>query len=117
MNISQFNTEASDYATKVDHLFYLESIISGLVVLLVSGLIIVFFALYYRGSRMPRGEVPERKSREIEIGWTFLARSHWGGTYNGEMKQLMLRHAFKFVNSVIFLVGPQNLRSQRAWKG
>src|SRR5580704_13977259 len=22
---------------------------------------------------------------EIEIGWTFLARSHWGGVYNGEM--------------------------------
>jgi RimJ/RimL family protein N-acetyltransferase len=51
---------------------------------------------------------------EIEIGWTFLARSHWGGTYNGEMKRLMLRHAFRFVNSVIFLVGPQNVRSQRA---
>ena len=55
----------------------------------------------------------EEKS-EIEIGWTFLARSHWGGVYNREMKQLMLRHAFRFVNSVIFLVGPQNLRSQRA---
>ena len=51
---------------------------------------------------------------EIEIGWTFLARSHWGGLYNGEMKQLMLRHAFRFVNRVVFLVGPQNLRSQRA---
>jgi RimJ/RimL family protein N-acetyltransferase len=51
---------------------------------------------------------------EIEIGWTFLARSRWGGIYNWEMKQLMLRHAFRFVNSVIFLVGPQNLRSQRA---
>jgi RimJ/RimL family protein N-acetyltransferase len=51
---------------------------------------------------------------EIEIGWTFLARSHWGGIYNREMKQLMLRHAFKFVNSVIFLVGTGNLRSQRA---
>jgi RimJ/RimL family protein N-acetyltransferase len=55
----------------------------------------------------------EEKS-EIEIGWTFLARSHWGGIYNGEMKRLMLRHAFRFVESVIFLVGPQNLRSQRA---
>jgi RimJ/RimL family protein N-acetyltransferase len=55
----------------------------------------------------------EEKS-EIEIGWTFLARSHWGGMYNKEMKQLMLRHAFRFVNSVVFLVGPQNLRSQRA---
>src|SRR5439155_15409534 len=51
---------------------------------------------------------------EIEIGWTFLARSHWGGAYNREMKALMLRHAFRFVKSVVFLVGPRNLRSQRA---
>ena len=51
---------------------------------------------------------------EIEIGWTFLARSRWGGKYNREMKQLMLRHAFKFVDSVVFLVGPRNLRSQKA---
>jgi RimJ/RimL family protein N-acetyltransferase len=55
----------------------------------------------------------EQKS-EIEIGWTFLARSHWGGVYNKEMKYLMLRHAFRFVNTVVFLVGPQNFRSQRA---
>ena len=51
---------------------------------------------------------------EIEIGWTFLARSHWGGAYNGEMKRLMLSHAFKFVDNVIFLVDSNNLRSQRA---
>ena len=55
----------------------------------------------------------EEKS-EIEIGWTFLARSHWGGRYNKEMKRLMLGHAFRFVESVIFLVGPENFRSQRA---
>jgi RimJ/RimL family protein N-acetyltransferase len=54
------------------------------------------------------------EASEIEIGFTFLAGSHWGGTYNREMKQLMLRHAFKFVKSVVFLVGPQNLRSQKA---
>jgi RimJ/RimL family protein N-acetyltransferase len=51
---------------------------------------------------------------EVEIGWTFLARSHWGGIYNRQMKQLMLQHAFRFVDRVVFLVGPQNLRSQRA---
>jgi len=56
----------------------------------------------------------EREKSEIEIGWTFLARSHWGGIYNREMKQLMLRHAFRFVNSVILLVSPQNVRSQKA---
>jgi len=52
--------------------------------------------------------------REIEIGWTFLARSHWGGAYNGEMKRLMLEHAFQFVDSVIFVIGPQNFRSRKA---
>jgi RimJ/RimL family protein N-acetyltransferase len=51
---------------------------------------------------------------EVEIGWTFLARSHWGGRYNGEMKRLMLTHAFRFVDRVVFLVGPHNVRSQRA---
>ncbi|MFI5119390.1 MAG: GNAT family N-acetyltransferase [Thermoanaerobaculia bacterium] len=56
----------------------------------------------------------DSEKSEIEIGWTFLARSHWGGVSNGEMKRLMLRHAFRFVKSVIFLVGPQNVRSQRA---
>jgi RimJ/RimL family protein N-acetyltransferase len=51
---------------------------------------------------------------EIEIGWTFLARSHWGGRFNCEMKRLMLEHAFTFVDRVVFLVGPRNIRSQRA---
>ena len=70
MTLDQFTTPASDYAVRVDNLFYLLSVICGLIVLLVTGLIVVFFALYYRGSSMPRGAVPERKSREIEIGWT-----------------------------------------------
>jgi RimJ/RimL family protein N-acetyltransferase len=51
---------------------------------------------------------------EVEIGWTFLARSHWGGIYNGELKRLMMEHAFKFVDNVIFFIGSTNLRSQRA---
>ncbi|MDQ4120090.1 MAG: GNAT family N-acetyltransferase [Acidobacteriota bacterium] len=56
----------------------------------------------------------DKEKSEIEIGWTFLARSYWGGVYNREMKQLMLQHAFKFVKTVIFLIGTQNLRSQKA---
>ena len=56
----------------------------------------------------------DQHKSEVEIGWTFLARSHWGGSYNGEMKQLMLQHAFQFVASVIFVIGPQNFRSQKA---
>jgi RimJ/RimL family protein N-acetyltransferase len=51
---------------------------------------------------------------EIEIGFTFLARSYWGGVYNREMKDLLLRHAFQFVRHVVFLVGPENWRSQKA---
>lgn len=64
------------------------------------------------GSSRFHGYDDER--REVEIGWTFLARSHWGGLYNGEMKRLMLRHAFRFVDRVVFVIGPQNFRSQRA---
>ena len=52
--------------------------------------------------------------KEVEIGWTFLARRYWGGLYNGELKRLMLDHAFGFVDRVVFLVGPRNIRSQRA---
>jgi N-acetyltransferase len=51
---------------------------------------------------------------EIEIGWSFLARSHWGGRFNGEMKRLMLNHAFRFVKNAVFLIGPLNMRSRRA---
>lgn len=51
---------------------------------------------------------------EVEIGWTFLARSHWGGRYNGEMKRLMLNHAFGSVDRAIFLIGDTNIRSRRA---
>jgi len=56
----------------------------------------------------------DSSKREIEIGWTFLARSHWGGKYNRELKHLMLGHAFKFVESVVFLIGATNVRSQKA---
>jgi RimJ/RimL family protein N-acetyltransferase len=54
------------------------------------------------------------KKSEIEIGWTFLARKYWGGRYNAEMKRLLLNHAFKFVDSVVFFVGEDNARSQKA---
>jgi len=53
---------------------------------------------------------------EVEIGWTFLARSHWGGATNREVKRLMLDHAFGFVDTVVFWVGEKNFRSQGAMK-
>jgi len=56
----------------------------------------------------------DQEKSEIEIGWTFLARKYWGGRYNAEMKRLLLNHAFKFVESVVFFVGEDNVRSQKA---
>jgi RimJ/RimL family protein N-acetyltransferase len=64
------------------------------------------------GSTRFHGYDPEKS--EIEIGWTFLARRYWGGRYNAEMKQLMLAHAFKFVDNVVFFVGENNIRSRKA---
>ncbi len=51
---------------------------------------------------------------EVEIGWTFLARDRWGGAANADMKRLMIRHALKCFDRVLFLVGEDNLRSRRA---
>ena len=56
----------------------------------------------------------DESSRVIEIGWTFLARDYWGGSYNAELKTLMLDHAFRFVDTVVFWVGEHNQRSRRA---
>jgi RimJ/RimL family protein N-acetyltransferase len=53
-------------------------------------------------------------AREVEIGWSFLARSRWGGRHNGEMKRLMLEHAFRSVQRVIFVIAADNWRSRRA---
>jgi N-acetyltransferase len=64
------------------------------------------------GSSRYHGYDPDRS--EIEIGWTFLVRAHWGGSTNFEIKHLMLRHAFTFVDSVVFWVGADNWRSRRA---
>jgi RimJ/RimL family protein N-acetyltransferase len=52
--------------------------------------------------------------QSIAIGFTFLARSHWGGRTNHELKRLMLDHAFGFARTVWFHVGPENYRSRRA---
>lgn len=89
------------------HAFFHESLASG-------GALIAIDAKTQRliGSSRFHGYNKERS--EVEIGWTFLARSHWGGPYNREVKELMLQHAFRFVSRVMFLVGPQNMRSQRA---
>jgi N-acetyltransferase len=56
----------------------------------------------------------DAEKREVEVGFTFLERAFWGGEYNGELKKLMLDHAFRFVDRVVFVVGSNNIRSQKA---
>ena len=50
----------------------------------------------------------------VVIGYTYLARAYWGGAVNGEVKRLMIAHAFRFGRTVWFHVSPGNVRSQRA---
>ena len=54
------------------------------------------------------------EKNNVSIGYTFYARSHWGGKYNPSTKNLMMQHAFKYVDSVIFHIGADNIRSQKA---
>jgi cytochrome c oxidase subunit 2 len=86
MRLAEFTTAASNYASRIDHLFWLLVTISGLIIGLVSVLIIVFLVRYRRGSDAPRGELPELFKHEVEIGWTlatlflFLFIFWWAGT-------------------------------------
>ncbi|NBO20540.1 MAG: N-acetyltransferase, partial [Rhodobacteraceae bacterium] len=52
--------------------------------------------------------------RSVVIGYTFLAREHWGDGTNREMKRLMLDHAFRWAHTAWFHVSPGNRRSQMA---
>lgn len=53
-------------------------------------------------------------NKSVSIGYTFLARDRWGTTYNRALKTLMLNHAFEVVDIVIFHIGANNIRSQKA---
>ncbi|RNC79641.1 MAG: N-acetyltransferase [Balneola sp.] len=50
----------------------------------------------------------------IEIGWSFLARDTWGGKYNRSMKKLMIDYALDHMKHIIFYIGKENIRSQKA---
>jgi N-acetyltransferase len=53
--------------------------------------------------------------RVVEIGWTWLAPSHWSSGANVEAKYLMLRHAFELgFLRVEFKTDASNERSRRA---
>lgn len=54
-----------------------------------------------------------KEQQSVKIGYTFLARKCWGGLYNNSLKTLMMDHAFRFVELVIFDIDSHNLRSQK----
>ncbi len=56
----------------------------------------------------------DEAARQVSVGYTFIARRCWASGFNRALKQLMLDHAFKFVDRVIFQVGRDNLRSRKA---
>ncbi|MBZ4033481.1 GNAT family N-acetyltransferase [Flavobacterium sp. 17A] len=55
---------------------------------------------------------PEQSS--VAIGYTFISRKYWGGPYNKSNKKLMIDYAFQHVDSVLFHIGSENFRSQKA---
>ena len=56
----------------------------------------------------------DERAHEVSVGFTFIARDHWGGATNAELKRLMLDHAFRWANTVWFHVDPANTRSRKA---
>jgi RimJ/RimL family protein N-acetyltransferase len=67
------------------------------------------------GSSRYQGLEDAANGGSVEIGWSFLARSHlWGSGANAEMKRLMLTHALASVERAFFVVGEGNVISRRA---
>ena len=55
---------------------------------------------------------PENKS--VYLGYTFLEKAYWGTGANAQIKEMLLNHAFNFLDEVCFEVAESNLRSKRA---
>ena len=61
-----------------------------------------------------RFDLGRAEAGEVEVGWTFLVRRHWGSRTNHIMKALMVGHALQSEERVIFLIGETNIRSRTA---
>jgi len=55
---------------------------------------------------------PEKSN--VGIGYTFIGRKFWGGPYNQSTKKLLIDYAFHNVDAILFHVGAENFRSQKA---
>lgn len=56
----------------------------------------------------------DENNNSIKIGYTFIGRNFWGKNYNIELKQLMINYAFENLTTIIFEIGANNIRSQKA---
>ena len=56
----------------------------------------------------------DETKKEIAIGYTFISTKYWGTNYNKALKKLMLDNAFRYVEKVLFHIGENNIRSQKA---
>lgn len=54
------------------------------------------------------------EENSVAIGHTFVARNYWATPYNRALKNLMIDYAFQFMETIIFHVGENNLRSRKA---
>lgn len=51
---------------------------------------------------------------KVAIGYTFLAKAYWGGIYNKSVKLLLIKYAYQYVETILFHVAADNIRSQKA---
>lgn len=56
----------------------------------------------------------DAEKKAVKIGYTFLGRAYWGSVYNPAVKKLMIDYAFQWVSKVLFEIGANNIRSQKA---
>ncbi len=56
----------------------------------------------------------DSENSTVSIGFTFMSRDYWGGEINFKIKKLLIDYAFKTVDSVLFHIGENNIRSQKS---
>lgn len=56
----------------------------------------------------------DEENSSILVGYTFYGRNSWGKNVNPQIKKVMLDYIFQYVETVIFHVGKDNIRSQIA---
>jgi len=61
-----------------------------------------------------RFKIIDEEKKVVEIGWTFISREYWGGTYNRAIKRLMINHSLSEFEMVVLYIDKDNVRSQRA---